>query len=550
MLTFLEIENILLIKKTEIEFESGLCILTGETGAGKSIILNSILFLLGKKIKTDTKSLLRIGAEKGGVSGSFDISKNSPLKTFLQERGFDAGDELVIKRIIGNGEKERSFLNGSLISNAMLADVGNFLIEVNRQNEQIGLLEKSFHLKILDLYAEAGSELSLVENAFRELTSIKNEIKETENLLEKFKNDKDYLESLVLEIESLEIEENEEQKLADKKLEVSRILKDVQSINECLQKLFYEKNVRSSFVFALKTLSGKNAIEDNQFEIIINRILNEIDLLEEVLNTYSKDKNYTEYDLDKINERLFLIRDVARKYKVKPDELSSFLSSQKEILNQINFSDEKLNILRKKEAEAMLKYREFAGVLSSKRKLASKKLEEQINSEFTDLEMKGANFVVQFKENNETLSQNGVDIVEFLVSTNIGMKHLSLAKVASGGELSRLLLAIKIALLKVNMMETVIFDEIDAGIGGKTSVAVGLKLLELSKTVQVILITHQPQIASKAKLHLKIQKSVVEDAAQTSIATLTKEEREVEIARMLSGEPSKEAIETAKTMLY
>jgi DNA repair protein RecN (Recombination protein N) len=324
----------------------------------------------------------------------------------------------------------------------------------------------------------------------------------------------------------------------------------VQSINECLQKLFYEKNVRSSFVFALKTLSGKNAIEDNQFEIIINRILNEIDLLEEVLNTYSKDKNYTEYDLDKINERLFLIRDVARKYKVKPDELSSFLSSQKEILNQINFSDEKLNILRKKEAEAMLKYREFAGVLSSKRKLASKKLEEQINSEFTDLEMKGANFVVQFKENNETLSQNGVDIVEFLVSTNIGMKHLSLAKVASGGELSRLLLAIKIALLKVNMMETVIFDEIDAGIGGKTSVAVGLKLLELSKTVQVILITHQPQIASKAKLHLKIQKSVVEDAAQTSIATLTKEEREVEIARMLSGEPSKEAIETAKTMLY
>ena len=149
MLTFLEIENILLIKKTEIEFERGLCVLTGETGAGKSIILNSILFLLGKKIKTDLKSLLRAGAEKGGVSGSFDISKNSALKTFLQERGFDVEDELVIKRVISSGEKERSFLNGSLISSGMLADVGNFLIEVNRQNEQIGLLEKSFHLKIL-----------------------------------------------------------------------------------------------------------------------------------------------------------------------------------------------------------------------------------------------------------------------------------------------------------------------------------------------------------------------------------------------------------------
>jgi DNA repair protein RecN (Recombination protein N) len=550
MLTFLEIENILLIKKTEIEFERGLCVLTGETGAGKSIILNSILFLLGKKIKTDIKSLLRAGAEKGGVSGSFDISKNSALKTFLQERGFDVEDELVIKRVISSGEKERSFLNGSLISSGMLADVGNFLIEVNRQNEQIGLLEKSFHLKILDLYAETGSELSLVENAYKEVVSIKNEIKETVALLEKFKNDKEYLENLVAEIENLDLEENEEQTLADKKIEVSRALKDVQTINECFQKLFYEKNVRSSFVSALKALGGKTGVEDNQFELIINRILNEIDLLEDALSSYSKDKNYTEYDLDKINERLFLIRDIARKYKVKPEELHSLLSSQKEILNQINFSDEKLHLLQKKEVDAVEKYKELALALSSKRKVASKKLEEQINSEFCDLEMKGANFVVQFKENLDTISQNGCDLVEFLVSTNVGMKHASLAKVASGGELSRLLLAIKIALLRVNMMETVIFDEIDAGIGGKTSVAVGLKLLELSRTVQVILITHQAQIASKAKLHLKIHKSLIDGAVQTFVSNLSKEEREIEIARMLSGEPSKEAIENAKTMLY
>lgn len=549
MITFLEIENILLIKKTEIEFKKGLCVLTGETGAGKSIILNSILFLLGKKIKTDAKNLVREDAEKGSISGCFDISSNSALKTFLHEKGFEIGDELIIKRNISKLEKERAFLNGSLVSSSILSEIGNLLIEVNRQNEQIGLLETSSHLKILDLYAEAGSELSLVENAYKELSEIRNEIKETENLLEKFKNEKDYLESLVSEIESLELEENEESTLSDKKLEISKALKEVQSVNEVIQKLFYEKNVRSSFVSAMKALSGKNGTETNQFELTIERILNEIDGLEESLVAYTKDKNYTEYDLDKINDRLFLIRDIARKYKVKPEELTSFLASQKAILNQINFSDEKIRTLRKKEEEAVLKYRASANVLSQKRKAAALKLEEQINSEFLDLEMKGADFKVFFKEDDLKESSTGSDSPQFLVSTNVGSKHSPLAKVASGGELSRLLLAIKIALLKVNMLETVIFDEIDAGIGGKTSVAVGMKLKELSKSVQVILITHQAQIAAKTDVHLKIQKKDIGGTVETSVKQLNLTEREEEIARMLSGEVSKESLENARKML-
>jgi DNA repair protein RecN (Recombination protein N) len=549
MITFLEIENILLIKKTEIEFKKGLCVLTGETGAGKSIILNSILFLLGKKIKTDAKNLVREDAEKGSISGCFDISSNSALKMFLHEKGFEIGDELIIKRNISKLEKERAFLNGSLVSSSILSEIGNLLIEVNRQNEQIGLLETSSHLKILDLYAEAGSELSLVENAYKELSEIRNEIKETENLLEKFKNEKDYLESLVSEIESLELEENEESTLSDKKLEISKALKEVQSVNEVIQKLFYEKNVRSSFVSAMKALSGKNATETNQFELTIERILNEIDGLEESLVAYTKDKNYTEYDLDKINDRLFLIRDIARKYKVKPEELTSFLASQKAILNQINFSDEKIRTLRKKEEEAVLKYRASANVLSQKRKAAALKLEEQINSEFLDLEMKGADFKVFFKEDDLKESSTGSDSPQFLVSTNVGSKHSPLAKVASGGELSRLLLAIKIALLKVNMLETVIFDEIDAGIGGKTSVAVGMKLKELSKSVQVILITHQAQIAAKTDVHLKIQKKDIGGTVETSVKQLNLTEREEEIARMLSGEVSKESLENARKML-
>lgn len=551
MLTFLEIENILLIKKAEIEFNRGLCVLTGETGAGKSIILNSILFLLGKKIKVEVKALIREGCERASVSGCFDISKNAGVKAFLKERGFDVEDELVIKRLIVRGEKERSFLNGSLVSAQMVLEVGNFLIEVNRQNEQIGLLEKSFHMKILDLYAEAGGELSLVENAHREVVSVRNEIKEVEGLLEKFKNEKDYLENLVSEIEKLELNENEEEALAEKKLEVSKALKEVAGANEVMQKLFYEKNIRSSFVSALKALSVVKSEEpENQFEAIINNILSNIDELEDALVGYSRDKNFTEYDLDIINERLFLIRDVARKYKVKPEELNGFLASQKEILNQINFSDKKLIELEALEKQALVKYHNFASALSLKRKEAARRLEDQINSEFVDLEMKGADFKVLFKEDTIAFSKDGVDVLEFIVSTNQGTKHGSLAKVASGGELSRLLLAIKIALLKINMLETVIFDEIDAGIGGKTSTAVGLKLKELSGSVQVILITHQAQIAAKADTHLKIHKSLqAEGFVETTINPLNKREREEEIARMLSGEPSKEALDTAKKML-
>jgi DNA repair protein RecN (Recombination protein N) len=547
MLNFLEIENILLVKKAKIEFENSLCVFTGETGTGKSIILNSILFLLGKKIKVDTKAMLREGEERGYVLGVFDISKNFELKALLKERDLPESDELIIKRVLKKGERERNFINDNLVQGVLLAEVGNFLIEVNRQNEQIALLEKSYHLNVLDLYAEASKELLLTENNYKELSKIKKEITEVQTLLIKFQNDKDYIEHLVKEIEALNLEENEEQILTDKKLAISKELKKVESTKECLNKLFGEKNVRTGFFSALKSFRGAESKEESEIEASINRILYEIDTLEELLNDDIKGQNYTEYDLDKINERLFLIRDIARKYKVAPSELCNFLEEQKKILHQIELSDANLMKLQSLELEATKNYNKLASELSLKRKAASKLLEDAINNEFKDLEMTGADFKVSFNEASP--SQNGIDAVEFVISTNVGMKHNSLGKVASGGELSRILLAIKIAILKVNTQETIIFDEIDAGIGGKTSLAVAQKLEELSRTVQVILITHQAQIASKAKVHLKLEKSVIENGVQTSVKALNREEREVEIARMLSGVISKEAIETAKSMI-
>lgn len=549
MITFLEIENILLIKKAEIDFKSGLCVLTGETGAGKSIILNSILFLIGKKIKYDSKDILRKGVEKGSISGCFDISSNSSLKAFLLEKGFGIEEELVIKRVLAYGQKERSFINGSIVSTILLSEIGNFLIDVNRQNEQVGLFEKSNHLKILDLYGGLGSELSLVENAFNELLKIRQEIKETTTLLEKWRHEREYLEVLVGEIEALKVEMDEERLLMDKKLEINKTLKGIQAVNDILQKLFYEKNIRSSFVFALKAATDKTEIEEGILETVIGRILNDIDLLEEILVNHSKSNQFTEYDLDQVNERLFLIRDVARKYKVRPDELPAFLENQRVLLNRINLSDERLCSLAKKEIELKEKYNKYAFALSEKRKLAAIRIEERINSELQDLEMQGAIFKVLFKETAVKVSITGDDSIEFLVSTNRGMPPASLVKVASGGELSRILLAIKIVLLKVNMRQTVIFDEIDAGIGGKTSIVVALKLKDLAKAVQVILITHQASIAAKGSFHLHIYKNIENDIAETKIQVLSLEERVKEIARMLSGEISSESLETAKKML-
>lgn len=431
MITFLEIENILLIQKTKIEFQNGLSVFTGETGAGKSIILNSILFLLGKKIKTDVKSLIREGESRGHITGAFDITKNLPLITFLQTKGFDLKDELILQRTLKKGEKEKNFLNGNLIALELLTEIGNYILEVNRQNEQIHLLQKSWHLKMLDVYGEVGSELSMLESAYLNLKKIQNEIKNADDLLNKFKNEKEYLENLVYEIENLNLAENEEEELVEKKIEISKSLKENEALNSCIQKIFYEKNIRSTFISALKVL--KYYEDENEIENSINNILNEIDNLEDLLNSKIQESNYTESNLDKVNERLFLIKDIARKYKIHSSELPSFLTSQKEILDQINFNDENIKKLKKEEEILTKEYNHLAVLLSNKRKLAATKLEEIINSEFNDLEMKGANFKVLFKEKKDALSSLGLDDVEFIISTNIGIKHSSLHKVASGG---------------------------------------------------------------------------------------------------------------------
>lgn len=546
MITFLEIENILLIKRIALEFRKGLCVLTGETGAGKSIILNCILYLLGKKIKVNAKDLVRQGVEKGTISACFDVSGNIPLKKFLVEKGFeDIKDEVFLKKIISSGGKERSFLDTNVVSNALLSEIGNFLIEVNRQNEQVSLLEKSNHIRILDLYSKDTGLLLPLQTTFKELSSVRAKILEMEHLVLKFQNEKDYLESLVAEIESLDIKESEEADLSNKKLEISRTLKETQSIHDINLKLFTEKNIRSSLVSAAKALN-----EIDECYEIIERILSELDLLEEAFSKYSRSTNFTEHDLDKINERLFLIRDVSRKYRIKPEELIEFLKNQKNILEKINFSNQEIQSLREKEKSLAEKYKKHAHLLSLKRKESALKLEKQINLEFRALEMNGADFKVSFKENSEKETLLGFDLIEFLVSTNEGVEHKSLTKIISGGELSRLLLAIKTAMLEINMLETVIFDEIDSGIGGKTSIAVGMKLKELSRYTQVILITHQAQIAAMADIHLKIQKNTVSAIPEIDIEKLSENRREEEIARMLSGEISTESINTAKKMLY
>lgn len=561
MLLSLSIQNIVLIDKTEIKFSPGLCILTGETGSGKSILLDALGLAIGFR---SNFRLIGSDESKASVAAEFDISQNQSCKDFLQEH--DLLDEedpnlLRIRRTIKEGSTGKIYLNDQIIGVNFLAKIGEFLVEIHGQHDQRGLLNPSTHLNILDDFCKNQPLLKNLKRNYEELREIDKKIAELKAKKEASKKEQDYLEHIISELETADVKDNEEQELADKKDQLNAKEKILNFLSD-LKANFTEAN--SQLITAQRLLIRNQNIvsnflsdEKDFFDKLSEKVDQENDNIDSSLSNIDsliRDLNSSDSNLDEIEERLFYIRSLARKFNVTVFEIPQVINDAKEKLSSLQ-NEEVLTLDLEKTRKVLFEnYKKIADQISEKRKKSAVILAKKIEEELKFLKMETSQFLVDVtfantEEKSQFCSASGYDKVRFLASINKN-NFDDISKIASGGELSRLMLALKVALMDVKSVPTMIFDEIDTGIGGMTADAVGKRLKTLSKNLQVFVVTHQAQIASKADIHFQISKNSLNKKVTTAIEKLDEKNRKMEIARMISGqEINKETLAAAESLI-
>ncbi|WP_177160854.1 DNA repair protein RecN [uncultured Fusobacterium sp.] len=550
MLRELLIENLAIIEKLNLEFGDGLITLTGETGAGKSIILSGINLLLGEKASVD---MLRSGENMLVAQGVFEI--NEEQKTELEKLDIDTEDnEVIIRRTLDAKGKEKSFVNGARVPRSKLKEVMKTLVDIVGQHSHQMLLNKENHIKLLDKFIEeeAKSVRIKLEESLEKFNNVDVKIKEIEKEKKETADKKEFYEFQLDEIEKANLKKDEDIELESeyKKLFNAGKIKEKLSMSG-----FYLKNDE---VNALSVIySCKKNIESiidcgKEFEDIyeqLERIYYDLEDCASTIEQIESDIEIDENRLDAVIERLNIIEKLKNKYGSSIDEILEYaktISQKLRTLEDNNFEVE--NLLKEKE-----KFREdywkYAKELRDIRKRFIKKIEENLGKELDFLNMKDAKLDIKLEE-KDIMTKNGSDAIEFFIATNIGQPPKPLQKIASGGEVSRIMLALKVIFSHVDNIPILIFDEIDTGVGGETVRKIADKLKEIGKNAQVICITHSPAIASKANEQYYIKKTSKDGETFTSVKKLSYEERISEIARMLAGENVSEAvIEHAKELL-
>lgn len=564
MLKNLTVKNFAIIEDLSVEFEKGLNVITGETGSGKSILITALGVALGNKF---SKDMLREGEDKSILTVTFDISENKRLKKYLIDKGID-DDILFFQREITKDGKQKLKINGMVLPYSIYREIGEVLVDIHGQHEPQSLLDKNKHLELLDRFI--GDDFLLKRDEFnKKLTRYKeitNEIEEILTKKEERERRRDYLTFVINEIEKEKISEEEEKELLSKR----EILKNVSKLKETYNEIFqnlegFDENegavdkITKSIkklenIETIDKLSSKFKNELSEIEIKISEILNQIKIRKEEIE-YSPD------ELEIIEERLKIYDDLKRKYGKDVQEIINFLEESKKELKNLDISFERVEELKKEKEILENELIEIGKCLRERRVEKAKELEKYIEEELSTLAMEKAKFFVKFFEEededgikfNEKIlkpNQYGFEKIEFFISPNPGESEKPLIKIASGGELSRVMLSIRTIFGKVDEIPCIVFDEIDQGIGGRVGEMIGRKLLELSKNVQVISITHLPQIAAFGDNHIQLMKSVSGERTYLTAKTLNEEEKVYEIARMLGGvEITESAVNHAKELL-
>lgn len=533
MLRALDIRDILIIDHLELEFQPGLNVLTGETGAGKSILLDSLGFVLGWRGRAE---LVRQGAEQGEVMAEFDLAPGHPARAVLAEAGLPEDDTLLLRRVNSRDGRKTAYVNDRRCSGEVLRQLSDTLVELHGQQDDRGLLNPRGHRALLDEYGGLEAERGAVRQAWRDMRAARVALDEAESALEKARADEDFLRHAVGELDKLSPEPGEEEELDRRR----RMMQAAERIREDVAKAqaaLGHEGAEGAAGDALRWLEAVSDSAEGELDepmAAIGRAMVELDEAASGVGRFLESLSFNPTELEEAEERLFAIRALARKHGVMADDLAGFADDLRTRLNAVEQGDADIAALRDKVAKAEAAYGKAADALSAARRDAAARLDTAMSNELAPLKMERAAF--ETKIESAEPGPDGQDGVTFTVATNPGAPAGPLNKIASGGELSRFLLALKVCLTGDDSSVTMIFDEIDRGVGGATADAVGRRLARLADQGQVLVVTHSPQVAARAAHHWQVAKRVEGEQTLSTVAPLAGPARVDEIARMLSGD--------------
>ena len=551
MLTVLGIRNVVLIEKLDLTFDEGLCVFTGETGAGKSILLDALGLALGERADT---GLLRHDGGDAVVTATFEVAPDHPAAVLAAEHGIGAEDSLILRRTLNAAGRTRAFINDQSVSVGFLRKVGGFLIEIQGQFAQQGLLDHANHLPLLDAYGRLGDQAARLGTAFRAWRDAGAALSEARSETEQARQDEEYLRHALAELDQFGPEPDEDAALSVERQRLMQAGILVDALDVARRDVAGRNPVSESLRSARRRLERVAEAAQGLFDPLITALDRALDGAESALDALNSASQAIEIDdarLNTVEERLFALRDLARKHRVDTTALPEFRQQMRDKLARIDDQSDALAALEAKVADCRRAYVSHAEALSKARAKAAKALDAAVGIELPPLKLENAVFVTRIERLGEDhWTSSGIDRVRFAASTNPGTPAGPIDRVASGGELSRFMLAIKVVLTATDAPPSLVFDEIDSGVGGATAYAVGERLRRLAGRLQVLVVTHSPQVAARGVVHLRVHKSDSSGQVVTGIDRLTASEQQEEVARMLSGAAvTKEARAAARRLI-
>ncbi len=534
MLAQLSIRDIVLIERLDIAFPAGLSVLTGETGAGKSILLDALSLALGARGDT---GLVRHGASQGQVTAVFDVPRNHPVRAILAANAIDDEGDVILRRMQSADGRTRVFVNDQPASVSLMRDVGRALVEIHGQHDERALVDPAAHRDLLDAFGGHAGEAQHVAALWRQMRECEQELARHRARVEAAERQRDHLRASADELSAADPQPGEESELSLRRADMMRAEKSASDIAEARDLLSGSDSPIPALSTLLRRLQRKAADAPGLLDEIVRTLDEALVSLDAAQSAADEAMRRAEFDpqaLERAEERLFALRALGRKHNVAVDDLARLRDEMVADLADLDAGEERLAVLAREAEAARAAFDAAAKELSQKRRAAAKALDAAVMAELPALKLERAAFIVEIESDGGERSAAGVDTVEFWVRTNPGTRPGPMMKVASGGELSRFLLALKVALADRGSAPTLVFDEIDTGVGGAVADAIGQRLKRLAGRIQVLSVTHAPQVAARADAHFLIAKSGAEKVT-TSVAEMDRTARQEEIARMLAG---------------